>query len=261
MHALGTADTDRPGSDAPETAAAPAAKAASAKAAPTRSLRPRDAATLILMERRRGVIRVLMGRRNPRLVFMPGRFVFPGGRTEPDDRRMPVAGALPDYAEAALARQVSRPPRDLGRMLALAAIRETYEETGLLVGTRDYGPPETAPPDWEAFSRHGVLPDLEGLHLVARAITPPKHVRRFDTRFFVAERGLVAAEETGRVGPEAEFVELDWLRLDTARKLDLPFITRAVLDELELQVAAGFAPYREIPFHFERHGRRERVAL
>lgn len=252
---MGQADTDRPGSDAPETAAAPAAKAA------PKALRPRDAATLILIERRRGVTRVLMGRRNPRLAFMPGKFVFPGGRTEAHDRRMPVAGALPDYAEAALQRQVSRPPQDLGRMLALAAIRETFEETGLLVGTRDYGPPAVTPPGWEAFARHAVLPDLEGLHLVARAITPPKRVRRFDTRFFLAERGLVAAEEAGRVGPEAELVELDWLRLDAARKLDLPFITRAVLDELETQIAAGFAPYREIPFHFERYGRRERVAL
>lgn len=248
------ADTGGPDSAAPETAEAPPAAGA-------RSLRPRDAATLILVDRRRGGLRVLMGRRNPGLAFMPGRFVFPGGRTEPGDRRMPVANALPDYAEAALARQVSRPPQDLGRMLALAAIRETFEETGLVVGTTAYGPPETVPQGWEAFGRHGVLPDLEALHLVARAITPPKRVRRFDTRFFTAERGAVAAEEPDRIGPDAELVELEWLRLDAARKLDLPFITRTMLDELEAQIAAGFAPYRQIPFHYERHGKRERVAL
>lgn len=248
------ADTDGPISDAPETAEAP-------PAARPRSLRPRDAATLILVDRRRGGPRVLMGRRNPALAFMPGKFVFPGGRTEPGDRRMPVANALPDYAEAALMRQVTRPPQDLGRMLALAAIRETFEETGLVVGTTEYGPPETVPPGWEAFGRHGVLPDLEALHLVARAITPPKRVRRFDTRFFTAERGAIAAEEPGRIGPEAELVELEWLRLDAARKLDLPYITRTILDELETQIAAGFAPYREIPFHVERHGKRERTAL
>ncbi|MCJ2126510.1 NUDIX hydrolase [Methylobacterium sp. J-077] len=225
-------------------------------------LRPRDAATLIVLDRRgKGGPKVLMGRRNPKLAFMPGQFVFPGGRIELGDRHMPVAGALPDYAEAALTRQVSRPPHHLGRALALAATRETYEETGLLLGTREHGAPETAPAGWEAFARHGILPDLEALHLVARAITPPKRVRRFDTRFFAVDRRLVAAEEPGRVSPEAEFTELAWVRLDAARKLDLPFITRAVLDDLEAQIAVDFAPYRMIPFHYERYGRRERVAL
>nr|WP_245930939.1 NUDIX domain-containing protein [Methylobacterium radiodurans] len=243
------------------SAAPEAAEAHATPKLPVRSLRPRDAAALILIDRRRGGPRVLMGRRNPGLAFMPGKFVFPGGRTEPGDRRMPVANALPDYAEAALVRQVTRPPQDLGRVLALAAIRETFEETGLVVGTREYGPPEMVPVGWEAFGRHGVLPDLEALHLVARAITPPKQVRRFDTRFFTAERAAVVVEEPGRIGPEAELVELAWLRLDTARKLDLPFITRMILDELEAQIAVGFAPYRQIPFHYERHGRRERVAL
>ncbi|WP_187278491.1 MULTISPECIES: NUDIX hydrolase [unclassified Methylobacterium] len=225
-------------------------------------LRPRDAATLIVLDRRgKGGPKVLMGRRNPRLAFMPGQFVFPGGRIELGDRHMPVAGALPDYAEAALTRQVSRPPHHLGRALALAAIRETYEETGLLLGTNEHGAPETAPAGWEAFARHGILPDLEALHLVARAITPPKRVRRFDTRFFAVDRRMVVAEETGRVSPEAEFTELAWVRLDAARKLDLPFITRAILDDLEAQIAADFAPHRMIPFHYERYGRRERVAL
>jgi 8-oxo-dGTP pyrophosphatase MutT (NUDIX family) len=217
------------------------------KPSPAR-LRPRDAATLIVLDRRgKGGPKVLMGRRNPRLAFMPGQFVFPGGRIELGDRHMPVAGALP--------------PHHLGRALALAAIRETYEETGLLLGTSEHGAPETAPAGWEAFARHGILPDLEALHLVARAITPPKRVRRFDTRFFAVDRRTVAAEEPGRVTPTSEFTELAWVRFDAARKLDLPFITRAILDDLEAQIAVDFAPYRMIPFHYERYGRRERVAL
>ncbi|MCJ2027508.1 NUDIX hydrolase [Methylobacterium sp. J-067] len=229
---------------------------------PSASLRPRDAATMIVLDRRgRGGPKVLMGRRNARLAFMPGKFVFPGGRIELGDRSMAVAGALPDYAEAALARRISRPPHHLGRALALAAIRETYEETGLMLGTAEYGPPEDVPEGWEAFQRHGVLPDLEALHLVARAITPPKRVRRFDTRFFAVDRTGVAAEEPGRVSEDSEFTELAWVRLDAARKLDLPFITRAILDELEAQIAVDFAPHRQIPFHYERYGRREREFL
>ena len=231
-------------------------------ARPAASLRPRDAATMIILDRRgRGSPKVLMGRRNARLAFMPGKFVFPGGRIELGDRAMAVAGALPDYAEAALARRISRPPHHLGRALALAAIRETYEETGLLLGTADYGPPEEVPAGWEAFRHHGVLPDLEALHFVARAITPPKRVRRFDTRFFVTDRSSVAAEEPARVGEDCEFTELAWVKLDAARKLELPFITRLILDELDVQIAVDFAPHREIPFHYERYGRRERVAL
>ncbi|KAB1071675.1 NUDIX hydrolase [Methylobacterium planeticum] len=225
------------------------------------ALRPRDAATLILVDRRGRAPKVLMGRRNPALVFLPGKFVFPGGRIELGDRHMPVTGTLPDYAEAALVRQVTRPPRHLGRALALAAIRETHEETGLLVGTRAYGPPEAVPAGWEAFRDHGVLPDLEALHLLARAITPPGRARRFDTRFFVADRRAVAAEEPGRVGAESELVELAWFTLAQARRLDLPGITRAILDELEAQIAVEFAPYRQIPYHFMRHGTRRRTFL
>lgn len=227
----------------------------------TAALRPRDAATLIVLDRRARTPKVLMGRRNAGLAFMPGKFVFPGGRIEPGDKRMPVAGALPDYAEAALVRQVTRPAQDLGRALALAAIRETFEETGLLVGTREYGPPEDVPAGWEAFATHGVLPDLEALHFVARAITPPKRVRRFDTRFFTVDRRAVAAEEPGRVSEASELTELAWFTFPAARKLDLPTITAMILDELEAQVAVDFAPYRPIPFHVERHGRRERTVL
>ena len=239
----------------------PASAASETRAPVTRGLRPRPAATLIIIDRARRGFRVLMGRRNAKLAFMGGKFVFPGGRIEPCDRLMPVAGALSQRAEDALAARVVRPSSQLGRTLALAAIRETYEETGLLLGTTEHGAPEDVPTGWEGFALHGVLPDLEALHLVARAITPPKRVRRFDTRFFAIDRRMVAAEEPGRITADAELTELAWVRLDAARRLDLPYITRAVLDDLEPQIAAEFAPHRVIPFHYERYGRRERVAL
>nr|WP_238257974.1 NUDIX domain-containing protein [Methylobacterium gnaphalii] len=226
------------------------------------ALRPRDAATLILVDRSRKKLRVLMGRRNTRLAFMGGKFVFPGGRLDLADRRMPVAGALCQRSEDALSTRVTGRSPMLGRCLALAAIRETYEETGLFVGTRDYGPPETTPEgSWTAFAEEGVLPELEALHLVARAITPPGRPRRFDTRFFVADRKAVAAERAGIVGPDAELTEIAWVGLDEARGLDLPRITRSVLDDLEAAAAIDFKPFRPIPFYFERYGKGLRELL
>ena len=247
------------------TLQAPLSDSAASEAGPAarRALRPRPAATLIVIDRSRRGFKLLMGRRNPGLAFMGGKFVFPGGRIEPYDRLMPVAGALSHRAEAALAAQVARPSPSLGRTLALAAIRETYEETGLLLGTRAYGAPVSVPEatTWRVFREEGVLPDLEALHLVARAITPPGRPRRFDTRFFVTDRRRVASERSGIVGPAAELTELVWVGPDEARRLDLPRITRAVLDDLEAAVDAAFAPHRPIPFYFERYGKGVRALL
>ena len=241
----------------------PASGGSEARTRSHKGLRPRPAATLIVVDRSRGGLKVLMGRRNARLAFMGGKFVFPGGRIEPGDRRMPVAGALSQRAEAALQARVARPSAALGRTLALAAIRETCEETGLVLGTREYGSPDSAPEDgaWGVFAEEGVLPDLESLHLVARAITPPQRPRRFDTRFFVTDRRMIAAERGGRVGPDSELTELAWFGLAAARRLDLPRITRLVLDDLECAVAGGFAPHLPIPFYFERYGKSLRELL
>ncbi|GJD52228.1 hypothetical protein OPKNFCMD_4990 [Methylobacterium crusticola] len=203
-----------------------------------------------------------MGRRHQGHKFMPGLFVFPGGRIELADRHMPVAGALNDRAEAALSTRVTRPPHHLGRALALASIRETYEETGLMIGTTAYGPPETTPDGpWAAFREAGVMPDLEAVQFIARAITPPQRPKRFDTRFFAVTRAAVAAETTGIVGPDAELTELAWVSLKDARALDLPRITAIVLDELENRLAAGFSPMLPVPFFREVRGRQTREEL
>jgi 8-oxo-dGTP pyrophosphatase MutT (NUDIX family) len=175
---------------------------------------------------------------------------------------MPAAGALNARAEAALLARVTRPSPQRARALALAAIRETFEETGLLLGTKEHGAPDPVPPGpWETFRERGVFPDLEALQLVARAITPPRRPKRFDTRFFAVDREFVADEVPGLVGPDSELIELAWVTLAEARKLDLPTITLTVLDELENRIAAGYAPELPIPFYAMRNKRFVRELL
>jgi 8-oxo-dGTP pyrophosphatase MutT (NUDIX family) len=226
------------------------------------NVRPKDAATLIILDRRGRSPKVLMGRRHPGHKFMPGMFVFPGGRIESGDRAMSVAGILQPRAEQALLARVTRPSVQRCRALALAAIRETYEETGLLLGTKDHGPPESVPAGaWSAFQLHGVLPDLGDLQVVARAITPPHRPKRFDTRFFAVDHAAIAHEIDGVVGPDSEFVELAWVTLTAARKLALPTITLSILEELEDRLANGFMPELPVPFYYEHRGRFVREVL
>jgi 8-oxo-dGTP pyrophosphatase MutT (NUDIX family) len=226
------------------------------------NVRPKDAATLIIIDRQNASPKVLMGRRHPGHKFMPGKFVFPGGRIEPGDRSMSVAGALHPRAENALMARVQRPSVQRSRALALAAIRETFEETGLLLGTKEHGAPETAPDGpWTAFRQHGVFPDLEVLQVVARAITPPHRPKRFDTRFFACDRTAIAAEIGDVVGPGSELVELTWVTLREARQLDLPIITLSILEELEDRLDRGFGPELPVPFYYERRGKFVRELL
>lgn len=226
------------------------------------NLRPKDAATLIIIDRKGRTPKVLMGRRHPGHKFMPGKFVFPGGRIELGDRAMPAAGALHPRAEQALLARVRRPSAQRARALALAAVRETFEETGLLLGTREYGAPEEVPEGpWSVFRDHGVFPDLEALQVVARAITPPRRPRRFDTRFFAVDRMAIAHEIEGMVGPSSELIEITWVTVADAKRLELPVITLSILEELEDRIAKGFAPELPVPFYHERHRRFVRELL
>jgi 8-oxo-dGTP pyrophosphatase MutT (NUDIX family) len=228
-----------------------------------RALRPRDAATLILVEQsERGGARVLMGKRHARHRFMPGKFVFPGGRLEPEDRRMPAAGALDPHVEAKLNVRVRRPSPHFARALALAAIRETFEETGLAIGVQDYGAPENPPPGaWTRFAATGVTPELDPIDFLARAITPPGRPRRFDARFLIADASSIASRVEGAIHPEAELVELVWTPLDAALNLDLPDITRAALADLRQALDSGLDKRRPRPFYRQLRGKRLREQL
>jgi 8-oxo-dGTP pyrophosphatase MutT (NUDIX family) len=142
-------------------------------------VRPKDAATLILVDRSGTVPKVLLGKRHARHKFMPGKFVFPGGGVDPSDKRMPCASPLDPHAEMRLTQRFHKGSAVRARALALAAIRETCEETGLLLGTRAEGATVPEGP-WSAFAQHSVLPDLRNIHFIGRAITLLHHGRERD---------------------------------------------------------------------------------
>jgi len=212
-------------------------------------VRPKDAATLILVDRSGPVPKVLLGKRHERHKFMPGKFVFPGGRIEPSDRLMAAMAPLHERHVARLMQRVRRASAVKAAAFALAAVRETYEETGLMLGARTEHAFETPPGAWEAFAKAGVQPDLSGIHFIARAITPPKRPLRFDSRFFAADVSTVVQRVDGLVGPDAELVELVWLPITQARTLDMPGITAIVLEELQDRIATGMSPDHPVPLY------------
>lgn len=225
------------------------------------NLRPRDSATLILVDRSQSVPKVLLGRRHERHKFLPGKFVFPGGRVETTDRLMPTAAPLHPRDIERLMAQVKRPGPAKAASFALAAIRETYEETGLMLGTRRTGKIATPAGVWQAFADAGIMPDLSAVHFIARAITPPGRPRRFDSRFFAADISAVAHRAEGLVGPEAELVELVWLPITEARRLDIPTITTVALEELQDRTANGMSHDHPVPFFRMLHNRFVRQTL
>jgi len=225
------------------------------------TLRPRDAATLILIDRAGPVPKVLLGRRHHGHKFMPGKFVYPGGRVEPQDRRIATVGTLDPRVQAKLMQRQQRPSPIKARAFAVAAIREVAEETGLLVGRKTATAPALPDGPWSDFTKARVQPDLGLLHFIARAITPPGRPRRFDTRFFATDASAVAHRIDGVVGPDSELVELVWLPITQAKEHDLARITQVILGELERRIAAGFGHDLPVPFYRMLRGQSVRVYL
>ncbi|HWA29988.1 MAG TPA: hypothetical protein VG867_02765 [Rhizomicrobium sp.] len=211
-------------------------------------LRPKDAATLVLVRRDRDGPRVLMGQRHGNMAFMANKYVFPGGRVDPGDQRIALGGDLKPHVAEKLTKGTNA---SRARGFALAAIRETFEEAGILVGERAANMPRTRAPAWKKFFAHGIAPRLDTLEFIARAITPPNRTRRFDARFFMADAETIAHTLDAR--ENEELLTPRWLTLAEARALDLPSITRVVLDEVEARIGDGAD--RPVPFFRFRGGK------
>jgi 8-oxo-dGTP pyrophosphatase MutT (NUDIX family) len=177
----------------------------------TKPVKPRDAASLIIWRDGPEGAEVLMGRRSRRAAFVPDFFVFPGGRLDPADRLVRAATPLdPDSAR----RMGVRGDAALAEALALAAVRETSEETGLLLAeVGDVGAVEH--PEWAHWRKLDSAPGLHRLRYFGRAITSPSSPIRFHARFFVVRadelRGeLAGSGELSELGfyPATEVLEL-----------------------------------------------------
>ncbi|HUF55911.1 MAG TPA: NUDIX hydrolase [Thermohalobaculum sp.] len=213
----------------------------------------RDAATVVLVRDAAAGAepRVLMGQRGRSAVFMPSKYVFPGGAVDAADAVLPFGGALEPATAAALGED--------GARFAHAAIRELLEETGLALARPEGGHPPEVPAGWRGFFAAGHRPAPEALRLIFRAVTPPGRPRRFDARFFLADAGAVAGDPDDFSGAEDELSHLHWVTLAGARRLDLPFITRVVLGEVAARLAGGAD--RPVPFLRHAGGRSVITAL
>lgn len=216
-----------------------------------RTVRPRDAATLVLLRQVRGKTTVLMGLRHGKHKFMPDQWVFPGGRVDRADGYAPAATELRPHVSRNLVKTTS-PHR--ARALAMAAVRETFEETGLILGTPHDKAPEQAAPSWAPFYETGYSPMLDSLEYVYRAVTPPIRPIRFNARFFLAD----GANLHGDLQGDGELLNLDWVPIAQAMELPTPPIQQIVLKALPglLDEEGRVRRQRKVPVRIMRNGTR-----
>jgi 8-oxo-dGTP pyrophosphatase MutT (NUDIX family) len=186
------------------------------------TVRPKDAAGLVLIRGpRKGEPEILMGRRPAKMGFLPGIHVVPGGRVDREDEESFANASDPHPAIAA--QLAGRRPVTA---YFNAALRETFEETGLLVG-RPHGGPVSTPKGaiWDAFRAAQLAPDYGAMDYLCRAITPTRSRRRFNTRFFLADGALAAGDLAGN----GELEDLAWVRASRLGDLTLVDVTEYVL--------------------------------
>jgi 8-oxo-dGTP pyrophosphatase MutT (NUDIX family) len=209
------------------------------------AVRPRDAASLVLLRGAGATLEVLVGRRPLAARFMPGVYVFPGGAIDPPDWRPWMVETATEWLAPRLARA------------ARAALRETWEEVGVLVGR----PAEATSLDLNtsaegaierAYRRRGLAAAMDLLTYVGRAITPSHSSRRFNTRFFLADGESVFGEPMA----STELEDVRWHPLGTGDLEDgLRDVTRFMLERavaLRSGIAAGEPPL----FYWGKNARR-----
>ena len=184
-----------------------------------------------------------MGQRGESAAFMPNKFVFPGGAVDAPDHTVPFAGDLPEPCATRLTEDCAS---GLGPCLFAAAIRELWEETGLMLGANgDW--PGRIPEEWKPFARMGLLPDPSALSFVFRAITPPGRPRRFDARFFLGNANAVTGDLDDFSHASDELRHLQWIPLTDLRRFAIPFITEVVLAEITASLP-GIGSPPSVPF-------------
>lgn len=167
---------------------------------------------------------------------MPDVYVFPGGTLDRQDwQAAPASGPGPGLLRHAATGKMPRK----ARALAMAAVREAWEETGLVLGLpADVGP--LTHPSWHSFRQMGLAPDLRRLAYVGRAITPTESPLRFHARFFAVEDTWMQGELRG----DRELLDLRWVSLAGRARFPMVDVTEFMFLELQrmLETKRGTPP-------------------
>lgn len=194
----------------------------------TRTLRPRLAASLVVADTSGDQLTLLMGRRSEAHAFMPGFHVFPGGAYERGDRFGPELLSKSDANRIARGLPAGQRHGAKANAIAWTAVRELEEETG--------------------FQLVSHAPGL--LRPLARAITPPGQVRRYDTRFFLASSEHFTHSDQA---PDNELLDVDWIRVPVSSDIKIHRITDIMISQVI--DALGRDVTGPIPCFRMRHGR------
>ena len=200
----------------------------------------RDASTIIVLRDKAASPSVLMGQRGAQAAFMPGKFVFPGGAVDPNDANVPIT-PLSALDDARLRQESALSPH----ALAAAAIRELWEETGQVLGTKAAW--STPPQGWRGFAATAHQPNAAALQFFFRAVTPAGRPRRFDARFFLANCEDLVTDPDDFSNAEDELAHLQWVGLAQAGSCDLPFCAQVGWAVLLTCLKTGGAP-ATVPF-------------
>jgi len=202
----------------------------------TRAPRPRLASTLVVTCGSGKDLKILMGQRSKRHDFMPSVYVFPGGRVDRADSYAKYAGDLSPRTQRIMETAYNS---RRARAVVLASVRETWEETGLMLGAPSETHRNLTNASYDAFRAKGQLPDLSGIEVFGRAVTPPHRHKRFDAWFFVKHLG---ERRLPKISDSSELLNVGWFTFDEIEKLETQRATDMMLQVLKRYLKADRPP-------------------
>jgi len=190
--------------------------------------KPRDASSMIIINKKKNDLYVLMGRRSAKSKFMPNIYVFPGGAVDKIDY---IVNKIFNLSANIKKNVLKSKSNNHAVALMLAAIRETAEETGLyLTNHRKSLKKKDLAYDslWNLYLRKSSVPAIDNVYYFGRAITPSYLKIRFHARFFIS----YFENYTGEIKTNGELENIRWVEVNEALNLPIADVTEFLINRL-----------------------------